>query len=243
MKPVMIIGGTDSSGGAGLTRDAFVAQRFGCQVLPIVTAVTAQSNDMVFDTRLMPTELIISQIEAALATTNPAAIKIGMLGNEETADTVSHAIRGQSCPLVLDPVLKSSSGRQLMSGQFPGSLLSRAHLVTPNLLEAAALSGQPLAETDTQIAIQAEWFLSHGAQAVLIKGGHGSGDTSADHLFAVSEQHILTAPRLEATTMRGTGCALATAIACGLAQGNGLHLACKVAKTFVHDCLRKAGNL
>ncbi|WP_209000427.1 bifunctional hydroxymethylpyrimidine kinase/phosphomethylpyrimidine kinase [Labrenzia sp. DG1229] len=160
----MIIGGTDSSGGAGLTRDAFVAQKFGCEVLPIVTAVTAQSNDMVFDTRLMPTELIASQIEAALATTNPSAIKIGMLGNEEIADAVGLAIRRQSCPIVLDPVLNSSSGRQLMSGQFPRTLLSQAHLITPNLLEAAALSGSRLAETDTQIPAQAEWFLSQGAQ-------------------------------------------------------------------------------
>lgn len=239
MKSIMIIGGTDSSGGAGLTRDAFVAHKFGYEVLPIVTAVTAQSNDMVFDTRPMPTELIASQIDAALATTSPAAIKIGMLCNEETADAVSHAIRGQSCPFVLDPVLKSSSGQQLMSGQFPRLLLSQAHLVTPNLLEAAALSGHPLAETDAQIAIQAEWFLSEGAQAVLIKGGHASGETSADHLFAVSEQHILAAPRLETTLARGTGCALATAIACCLAQGNGLHLACKMAKTFIHSCLAR----
>lgn len=242
MNPIMIIGGTDSSGGAGLTRDAFAAQKFGFQVLPIVSAVTAQSNDMVYDARLIPPELIASQIKAALATKNPAAIKIGMLGNEETANAVSHAIRGQACPLVLDPVLKSSSGRQLMSGPFPRTLISQAHLVTPNLLEAATLSGLPLAETDAQIATQAEWFLSRGAQAVLIKGGHASGEISADHLFAATERHILSAPRLEAAMMRGTGCALATAIACGLAQGHNLHLACEVAKSFVHSSLRETVN-
>ncbi len=242
MKAVMIIGGTDSSGGAGLTRDAFVAHKFGCAVLPIVTAVTAQSSDRVFDTQLMPSGLIASQIKAALATASASAIKIGMLGSEEIAEAVSIAIQGQSCPLVVDPVLKSSSGQQLMSGQFPGTLLSQAHLVTPNLPEAAALSGLPLAETDAQIAAQAEWFLSRRAQAVLIKGGHASGETSTDHLFFTAEQHVLEAPRLEAEMRRGTGCTLATAIACGLAQGNDLHLACNTAKTFISNCLRGAAG-
>ncbi|MEM9578167.1 MAG: hydroxymethylpyrimidine/phosphomethylpyrimidine kinase [Pseudomonadota bacterium] len=239
MTPVMVIGGTDSSGGAGLTRDTCVAHDFGCRVLPIVTAVTAQSDDRVFKTQLMPADVIIGQIEAALATVQPDAIKIGMLGSAEIADAVSHAIRGQSCRIVIDPVLKSSSGRQLMSGTFPGSLLAQAHLVTPNLLEAAALSGLPLAQTDAQIVAQAEWFLSRGAQAVLIKGGHASGETCCDHLFQAAKQHVLRAPRLKSAVLRGTGCALATAIACGLARGDDLYLACRTAKSFVQDRLRE----
>ncbi|WP_299211668.1 hydroxymethylpyrimidine/phosphomethylpyrimidine kinase [uncultured Tateyamaria sp.] len=239
MKPVVIIGGTDSSGGAGLTRDAVVAQTLGCKGLPVVTAVTAQSDSMVSDMQIMPPELIASQIDSALATTSPAAIKIGLLGNEETASAVGHAIQGQSCPIVLDPVLASSSGRQLMSGRFPDVLFSLAHVVTPNLLEAATLSGCPIAKTDAEIATQAEWFLSKGAQAVLIKGGHASGETSVDHLFATTACHTFAAPRLDATR-RGTGCTLATAIACGLAHGNDLDLACETAKTFIHDCLREA---
>lgn len=241
MKTIMIIGGTDSSGGAGLTRDAFVARKFRCDVLPVVTAVTAQSNEKLFDTQIMPTELIASQIQAALATTVPAAIKIGMLGSSEAAEAVAHAIQGQSCPVVIDPVQKSSSGRQLMSGQFPRMLLAQAHLITPNLPEAATLSGYPMAQSDAQIAIQAEWFLSRGVQAVLIKGGHASGETSTDHLFTASEVHILKAPRLQAS-MRGTGCVLATAITCSLGQGNDLRLACKTAKMFVHDSLREAAS-
>ena len=240
MKTMMIIGGTDSSGGAGLTRDTVVAHQLGFGVLPIVTAVTAQSNDRVFDTRIMPADLIADQIKAALATAPPAAIKIGMLGNEETADAVGHALYQHPCPLVLDPVLMSSSGRRLMSGRFPGSLLSQVHLMTPNLPEAAALAGCPVATTDAQIAAQADWFLSQGVQAVLIKGGHAVGETCADHLFTGTEQHILTAPRFEGAEMRGTGCSLATAIACGLAHGKDLHKACKTAKSFVHGLLCKA---
>ena len=240
MTPVMTIGGTDSSGGAGLTRDAWVAHKLGCQVLPVVTAVTAQSDDTVFETQFISTQLITRQIKAALATTAPAAIKIGMLGNADIAAAVGNAIQGQSCPVVLDPVLKSSSGRRLMSGQFPATLLSQAGLVTPNLPEAAALSGYPQARTDDQITAQAEWFLAQGAQAVLIKGGHASGAIAADHLFTGTAQHALVATRIEGAAMRGTGCALATAIACGLAQGNNLLMACRTAKSFVHDCLATA---
>lgn len=242
MNAIMIIGGTDSSGGAGLMRDTYVAHKFGCNVLPVVTAVTAQSNEKLFETRIMPTELIASQVHAALATAAPAAIKVGMLGNSEAAEAVAHAIQGQRCPVVIDPVLKSSSGRQLMSGQFPRMLLAQAHLITPNLPEAAVLSGYPFAQSDARIATQADWFLSQGVQAVLIKGGHASGKTATDHLFTASETHILKAPRLQAS-VRGTGCALATAIACSLAQGNDLYLACKIAKMFVHDSLREAANI
>ncbi|WP_347536167.1 hydroxymethylpyrimidine/phosphomethylpyrimidine kinase [Roseovarius sp. CAU 1744] len=239
MKTIMIVGGTDSSGGAGLTRDALVARTFGFDVLPIVTAVTAQSNEKLFSTQVMPADLVVRQIQTALTTTDPAAIKIGMLGNSGIAEAVAHEIRGRSCPLVVDPVLRSSSGGELMSGRFPRRLVSQARLITPNLPESAALAGCALANTDAQIATQAAWFLSQGAEAVLIKGGHATGETSADHLFSGSERHVLATPRFE-TTLRGTGCALATAIACGLAEGYDLYPACLMAKKFIHGWFREA---
>ncbi len=239
MKTIMTIGGSDSSGGAGLTRDAFVSHRLGCEVLPIVTAVTAQSHEKLFEAQVMPAGLVAHQIRAALATTKPAAIKIGMLGKAEIAEAVADAIRALDCPLVLDPVLKSTSGGSLFSGQLPQGLLSQAALVTPNLPEAAALSGRPEAHTDDEIAAQAAWFFAQGTKAVLIKGGHGAGDTSADHLFSASDRHILAAPRLS-TSRRGTGCALATAIACHLAEGGDLYRACVMAKEFIQGWLGEA---
>lgn len=238
MTSIMIIGGTDSSGGAGLTRDAFVARSLGCDVFPIVTAVTAQSNQRAYACQTMPTDLVRTQIEAALATAAPAAIKIGMLGTDEIAETIAETLQGQSCPIVLDPVLRSSSGGQLMSGQMPRSLLSLAHLITPNIPESAMLSGYPEARTDAEISRQADWFLSHGTKAVLIKGGHAAGSTAADHLFWNSERYAFQAPRLTAT-LRGTGCSLATAIACHLARKTPLPKACQTAKDLVHNWLRE----
>ena len=241
MKKIMIIGGTDSSGGAGLTRDTSTARSLGFDVMPVVTAVTAQTNARVRGAKVMPADFVAMQIEAALAADDPAAIKIGMLGTGEIAKTVARAISDLSIPVVIDPVLKSSSGGQLMSGQLPRQLLSRACLVTPNLPEAAALADRPMAATDDQIAAQAEWFLAEGARAVLIKGGHAKGDTAIDHLFEPFGKHVFRAPRLE-TSMRGTGCALATAIACALAEGRDLPLACQQAKAFVHGKLCQASR-
>ncbi len=241
MKKIMIIGGTDSSGGAGLTRDAFTARALGFDVLPIVTAVTVQTNAKMIDLHLTPPELVAAQIKAALATDRPAAIKIGMLGSEEIAITVANALSEQSCPLVIDPVLKSSSGGHLMNGQLPRKLQSLARLITPNLPEAGALSGQPTAATNAEITAQAKSILAQGAQAVLIKGGHGEGEISADHLFDGVEKHILKSPRLHAT-LRGTGCALATAIACHLADKRELSSACRMAKDFVHNAIRDAAE-
>lgn len=236
MNPVMIIGGTDSSGGAGLSRDTAIASSLGFEVLPVVTAVTAQSNALVFGAQVMPADFVGRQIEAALATATPAAIKIGMLGNREVAGAVADAIESLDVPVVIDPVIKASSGGRLMAGGFPPKLLSLARLITPNLPEAAALCGQSLARTPMQIAEQAEWFLARGVGAVAIKGGHGQGDASVDHLFDGPQQFRFAAPRL-AVEKRGTGCALATAVACNLSSGHELPTAFETAKTFVHGWL------
>lgn len=238
MSAILIIGGTDSSGGAGLSRDARIAHALGHEVMPIVTAVTAQSDDRMYLAQAMPGDLVALQIRAALATRPPAAIKIGMLGNPDIADTVAAALSDVPCPVVIDPVLRSSSGAELMSGAMPAALLALARVITPNLPEAAALSGLPLAQSDSQIAAQAGWFLARGAHSVLIKGGHADGSVATDHLFQNDQQHRFHAPRL-AVTRRGTGCALATAIACHLAEGCDLPVACEKAKTVIHDWMAR----
>ncbi|WP_240516867.1 bifunctional hydroxymethylpyrimidine kinase/phosphomethylpyrimidine kinase [Marivivens niveibacter] len=230
----MTIGGTDSSGGAGLTRDAFIAQHFGLGTMPIVTAVTAQSHQLVKSVQMMTANFIVDQITAALASETPAAIKIGMLGTPEIAETVADAIGAASCPIVIDPVLKSTSGRDLMSGPFPPSLLSKADIITPNLFEAAAMTHLPVAMSPPNIRKQAEILQANGAKAVLIKGGHATGVASTDYLFQGTTIQAFSSQRLN-KDMRGTGCALATAIACGLAQGNALSHACDRAKSLIFD--------
>lgn len=232
MTRLLIIGGTDSSGGAGLTRDTATARLFGFDVAPVVTAVTAQSNDAVLQCQMMPEALVAAQIGAALADGLPAAVKIGMLGTEAIAGTVAESLSRCTAPVILDPVLRASSGAALLAGALPHRLLARADLVTPNLIEAAALSALPVAGHDEDIATQARRIMAMGARAVLIKGGHAAGQMASDHLFEASDMQVFSAPR-QAATMRGTGCTLATVIACLLARGSTLAQACLMAKAHV----------
>lgn len=239
MTRVLVIAGTDSSGGAGLTRDVSVASALGITVSPVVTAVTAQTHKGLVAAELMPPGLVQSQITAALETARPEAIKIGMLGSSAIAEIVATTLAEQGLPIVLDPVLKSTSGGTLLQGGLPKALLSITTLITPNRPESAALTGLPEAADLAQITHQTRILQNLGARAVLIKGGHATGREATDHLFDGDTHHAMSAPRLD-VQQRGTGCSLATAIACHLALGQDLKTACDLGKSHVHDWLARA---
>lgn len=244
MKHVLLIGGTDSSGGAGLFRDAAVVDEHGLRVRTVVTAVTAQSNARVGRVHLIPEKIIAAQLAAAFADTPPGAIKIGMLGSEAIVNTVARALNPWRIPIVLDPVLKASSGGTLLDAggvaALKKSLMLQAALVTPNLIEAAALTGSRRLFTAFKTAEQARLLQSLGAQAVLIKGGHATGDICVDHLFCATGSHQFSAKRLHHSP-RGTGCTLATAIACQLAMGLPLASACGLAQQYTHNWIATKG--
>ena len=241
MTRILLIAGTDSSGGAGLTRDVSVAAALGVTVAPVVTAVTAQTHKGLDAAGLMPPDLVQSQIKAALETARPDAVKIGMLGSSAIAERVAATLADRNLPTVLDPVLKSTSGGTLLEGGLPKALLSMTTLITPNLPESAALTGLPEAADLAQITHQARALQALGARAVLVKGGHASGYDATDHLFDGQHHHAMSAPRLE-VQKRGTGCTLATAIACHLALGHDLQTACALAKRHLHDWLAGSGQ-
>jgi hydroxymethylpyrimidine/phosphomethylpyrimidine kinase len=233
MTRVLIIAGTDSSGGAGLTRDTSVAAAHGVQVAPVVTAVTAQTDSGVSAIHPVTPDLVHDQISCALAAPVDA-VKIGMLGSAETAGAVADALNGTRCPVVMDPVLRASSGPALnRSDAFSliAPLMEFITLLTPNLEEARVLAGLPDGRPDAL----AKAIGSRGVQASLIKGGHDTGEASVDLLqMPGAEPHRFSAPRLN-RSQRGTGCALATAIACRLAQGHALPQACALAKRDIHN--------
>lgn len=245
MSAVLVIGGSDSSGGAGLARDVRTLAHFGTRALCAVTAVTAQSDAQVTAIHLVPADIVRAQIEAAFATCRVDAVKIGMLGTRATVLAVAAALAGHAgLPLVLDPVLAASSGRELLDAAGAAALrevlLPRATLVTPNIPEAAALLGTVQALTPEQLLRQAQELLALGPQAVLLKGGHASGEEASDLLLArAAAPRRFTAPR-SASTRRGTGCALATAIAAALAAGLTLEAACARAKQHVTELLQSA---
>jgi len=182
------------------------------------------------------------------------AIKIGMLGTRATVDAVIDSLPGSnaSIPLVLDPVLVSSSGGVLLDAGGRDAMLKglfpRATLVTPNVPEAAALLQAGIADSERALVEQAEGLLALGPQAVLIKGGHASGAEAVDLLISrsggagSSGVQRISSPRLSATR-RGTGCALASAIAAGIAAGVPLPDACRDAKRYVVGMLTTSPRL
>jgi hydroxymethylpyrimidine/phosphomethylpyrimidine kinase len=245
VKHVLVIAGSDSSGGAGLTRDVETLTHFGVGALCALTAVTAQSDTAVTAIEVLPPAMVRAQIDAAFATRRIDAIKIGMLGTRAVVLAVAAALAAHpAVPVVLDPVVTSTSGTALLdaAGQaaLRESLLPRATLITPNIAEAAALLGVPQGSSEPQHLAQAEGLLALGARAVLLKGGHAAGATATDLLLIPgAPPQRLCAPRI-AGDRRGTGCALASAIAAGLTGGQGLSQACTRAKQHVTALLRNA---
>ncbi len=244
MTAVLVIAGSDSSGGAGLVQDVRTLARFGAQVLCAVTAVTVQSDSRVTAVHPVPPDTVRAQIEAALATGRVGAIKIGMLATRAIALTVAACLPPrEQVPIVLDPVLASSSGAALLDAAgreaLRDNLVPRATLVTPNIPEAAALLGTEPAASEEELLRQAHAWLALGPAAVLIKGGHGSASEAVDLLLSAGRSpRRLIAPRI-AKTQRGTGCALASGIAAGLAEGLELGDACARAKRHVLELLQQ----
>jgi len=241
---VLVIAATDSSGGAGITRDVQVLNDFSVDALCVITAVTAQSDSRVINVHHLPPEVVRVQVAAAFETRQVGAVKIGMLGTRATVDAVVDSLpRTESIPIVVDPVLLSSSGGVLLDtggrDALRKYLIPRATLVTPNIPEAAALLESGIADSEQMLLEQAQGLLALGPQAVLLKGGHMSGAEAVDLL--VSRQHGLqrmASARLRATK-RGTGCALASAIAAGITRGMSLPDACRHAKRYVLEMLSR----
>jgi hydroxymethylpyrimidine/phosphomethylpyrimidine kinase len=234
---VLVIAASDSSGGAGLVRDVAVLTHLGVSVRCAVTAVTAQSDLGVQATHHIPPALISAQIALALAAGGVTAIKIGMLGTHATVQAVIEALPPRaSIPIVLDPVLRASSGGVLLDP--PGQrllcegLLPRVTLLTPNIPEAALLLDEPVAFDEQALLGQAERLLALGPSAVLLKGGHSSGTSVVDLLLTPAGSVRISTARVPGT-LRGSGCMLSSAIAAGLADGADLETASRDAQTVV----------
>jgi hydroxymethylpyrimidine/phosphomethylpyrimidine kinase len=241
---VLVIAATDSSGGAGITRDVRVLADFEIDALCAITAVTAQSDSRIVALHHVSPELIRAQVAAAFETRSVAAIKIGALGTRATVEAVVESIpQSVTIPVVLDPVLVSSSGGVLLDAGGREAMLKylfpRAKLVTPNVPEAAALLDEDIATSERVLIEQAQSLLALGPQAVLIKGGHLDGAEAVDLLVSGNHRpQRIVSERLRATS-RGTGCALASAIAAGLASGLSLFQASQQAKRYVVEMLSR----
>jgi len=213
---VLTIGGLDLGGGAGLVRDVLTACALGARPLVVVTAWTEQGTGV---HRVAPRDAdeLADSVRQQVAA-RPAAVKIGMVPDAKRAAAVIEGLGSFAGPVVVDPVLASSRGGALFRGAASEllPLLRRATLVTPNAAEAAALCGLPVTSA-AEAAAAARALAARGVAAVLVKGGH-LGDRNlaepvTDTLLAGAELHHLAHARVGGGDVRGTGCALATALA------------------------------
>lgn len=242
---ILSIAGADSSGGAGIQADIKTATALGAYAMTAITAVTAQDTTGVRAVQLMPARFVAAQIETSLGDIGADAIKIGMLGSGEIASAVAESLQGvaKSIPVVIDPVLASTSGTPLLdeagASALRALLLPLAELVTPNIPEAEALTGVACND-GASIRRAGEVVLACGAKAVLIKGGHGPSDVLVDTLVAADGVHEFSHRRMPSPHTHGTGCTLAAAIAVGLAQGRTLMDSVRQAEDFVQAAIAAA---
>ncbi|HHE08013.1 MAG TPA: bifunctional hydroxymethylpyrimidine kinase/phosphomethylpyrimidine kinase [Chlorobaculum parvum] len=228
MKPreyttVLTIAGSDGSGGAGIQADLKTIAAHSCYGLSVITAVTAQSTMDVAGggVHAIPPDFIAQQFETIVSDIRIDAVKIGMLGPAENAETIAALIARLNAPIVLDTVLRSSSGVALFAASTTAAmkrLFPLVSLITPNLPEAAALTGRSSIPADReQIEEIARELQAMGAPSVLVKGGHWEGESCHDCLLHNQRFHWFSNPKITTVNTHGTGCTLSSAIASGLA--------------------------
>ncbi len=243
---ILVIAGSDSSGGAGIQADIKAITCLGGYAMTAVTAVTVQNTLGVSAIHPIPAELVAAQIRACIDDIGVDAVKIGMLGSAETVSAVAEALAGVSVPIVLDPVMIAKGGASLIDDDAVLALIERllplASVITPNTPELAALVATDI-EDAADALLAAQELLSQGPRAVLAKGGHLPGDVLTDWLVTRSGHTAFTGPRLDSRHTHGTGCTLASALACGLGQGLALAAAVERARAFVRQAIARAPGL
>ncbi len=247
MKIALTIAGSDSGGGAGIQADLKTFQPFGVFGTSVLVALTAQNTRGVRAVETVPEKMVADQLTALAEDLPPDALKTGMLAEAGTVRLVAKAIRENAwAPLVVDPVMVSTSGHRLLSTEAEDvlreSLLPLSAVVTPNLDEAAILTGRAVHDVPS-MERAGETLLRYGAAAALVKGGHLEGDVVTDVLVTPGGTRHFVRPRLRTTSTHGTGCTLSAAIAAGLALGRGLEAAVDDALDYVHRAIAAAPKL
>jgi hydroxymethylpyrimidine/phosphomethylpyrimidine kinase len=239
---VLTIAGSDSGGGAGIEADVKTISALGGYACTTITAVTAQNTLGVFGVHTMPAEFVRLSIQTVLNDIGADAIKLGMLANAEIISAVAGVLPA-GLPVVLDPVMVATSGAVLLPDDaitaLIAALVPRAAIITPNLPEAAKLTGLPL-NNETDYIAAGRALLAMGAAAALIKGGHADGDMLTDTLVYEGGVKTFLLPRIHTKNTHGTGCTLASAIATGLAQQMTLIDAVSRARHYLQNAIEHA---
>ena len=230
---VLIVAGSDSGGGAGIQADIKTVTMLGGHAMTAITAITAQNTLGVQAVHQVPTDMVIAQIDSCLNDIGADSIKLGMIGSADTAHALADRLSAVDVPIVFDPVMVATSGSVLADADTIaafGRLMEVASLVTPNLPELAALGGR-------------EAVLARGCH-LLMKGGHADADWIIDELWSPAGRiaHV-EAKRFDTDDTHGTGCTLASAIACRLGQGYGIEQAFRDGVRFTRIAIMMAPGL
>ena len=243
---VLSVAGSDPSGGAGIQADLKTFGALGCFGMAALTALTAQNTRGVGAIVTLAPDFVAAQVEAIFDDIRVDAMKIGMIATPRIAAALGEALgrvraRYGKISIVVDPVLASTSGHALGSAAVGEAILAHlmphAALLTPNLGEAAALSGRPLATSVEDMRETGVALVARGAQAVLVKGGHLEGGEAIDVLCVGEAWEVFTGRRIATRNTHGTGCTLSSAIAAHLARGASLAGAIHDAKAYLEAAL------
>lgn len=247
MPIALTIAGSDSGGGAGIQADLKTFHQFGVFGTSAITAVTAQNTTGVRSVHLVPAAIVADQIAAVAIDLPPRAVKSGMLGTAELAETVGAALTEYSLsPYVLDPVMVATSGDLLLTpdavAAIRTALLPLAALVTPNVDELVHLTALAVEDVPS-LRRAARGLVEQGAAAVLAKGSHLPGDAIVDLLVTRTGERAFTHRRVLTRSTHGTGCTLSAAITAGLAWGHPLDQAIERAIAYLTVALERAPRL
>jgi len=242
---VLIVAGSDSGGGAGIQADIKTVTALGGFAATAITALTAQNTMGVYGVMPVEASFVGLQIDAVLGDIGADCIKTGMLRSAEVIDVLMDTIeaRASRVPIVVDPVMVSSSGERLLDrdavDNLKRRLLVRATAVTPNIPEAEALTGMTIRDVD-DMRRAAEMLVTLGVKHVVVKGGHLDSRTVSDLVADENGSYVLSSTRIDTRHTHGTGCTLASAIATGLAQGMAMRPAIERARRYLMVALAEA---
>jgi len=241
---ILSIAGSDSGGGAGIQADIKAISFHKGYAMTVLTAVTAQNTLGVQEIFPLPREIIKKQLESVMDDLTPDVIKTGMLADHETIELISEFIENKK--IVVDPVMVATSGDRLIESSaveaIMNFLIPNAYLVTPNIYEAEILSNIKIIDLETQIEAGKK-ILEHGAENVLIKGGHSKSEIIHDCLIQKDlKETVFKSKKLDSKNTHGTGCSLASSIATLLGRGFDIEAATSSSIEYVQNGIKKAPN-
>lgn len=243
---VLVIAGSDPSGGAGMQADLRVIALHDVYGAGVITCLTAQNTQKVYEIFDIPIEFLRKQIEVVLDDINFDVIKIGMLANLEVIECIADELDKRNCqiPIILDPVMVATSGDILLQKNaiesLKNKLLCKAFLTTPNINEAEILANMKIRNLN-EMKDSAVKIKGLGVGAVLIKGGHLNFEDNKIHNLLLDQNnnfHIITNDKIAIENIHGTGCSLASAISANIAKKMDLLLACQLANQFIFNAVK-----